>query len=226
MAPGTAIANKRAGGRGITIVQGGDAGTAEGDFATCLIWCSRPHAELPCLMIVANNQWGISTPATEQHGENHIADRARAFGIKSAVIDGNDAEVTYRELKRAMDYVRSERRPFLLEALVSRLYGHSSGTGANFVPGEPDCIALFEKKLEERNILTRAAMDELRARYTRELLEASKRVREEPQPRGEDIWQHVFAAVDLMKSSGADGGPATAEDRDPESRDIARTNGA
>jgi 2-oxoisovalerate dehydrogenase E1 component alpha subunit len=193
MAPGTAIANKRAGGRGITIVQGGDAGTAEGDFATCLIWCSRPGAELPCLMIVANNQWGISTPAAEQHGEKHIADRGRAFGIKSGVIDGNDAEVAYRELKRAIDYVRNERKPFLLEAMVSRLYGHSSASGANFVPGEPDCLVLFERKLEERKILTRAAMDELRARYTQELLEASKRVREEPQPTGDSIWKHVFS---------------------------------
>ena len=42
IAPGTAMAQKRAGGRGITIVTGGDAGTAEGDFATCLVWASRP----------------------------------------------------------------------------------------------------------------------------------------------------------------------------------------
>jgi 2-oxoisovalerate dehydrogenase E1 component alpha subunit len=198
MAPGTAIANKRAGGRGITIVQGGDAGTAEGDFASCLVWCSRPGNELPCLMIVANNGWGISTPASEQHGEKHIADRGKAFGIRTAVIDGNDPETAYRALERAMDYVRTERRPFLLEAMVSRLYGHSSASGANFVPDERDCIALFERKLEERKILTRAAMDELRARITQELLEASKRVREEPQPRGEDIWKHVFADRDLV----------------------------
>ncbi len=193
MAPGTALANKRADGRGITIVQGGDAGTAEGDFASCLIWCSKPGAELPCLMIVANNQWGISTPASEQHAEKHIADRAKPFGIKSAVVDGNDAELVYRELKKAIDYVRAERRPFVFEAMVSRLYGHSSASGANFVPGEEDCLVLFEKKLEERKLLTRAAMDELRAKCTQELLEASKRVRDEPQPAGDSIWQHVFS---------------------------------
>jgi hypothetical protein len=154
------MANKRAGGRGITIVQGGDAGTAEGDFATCLIWCSRPGRELPCLMIVANNAWGISTPASEQHAEKEIADRCKPFGIRSAVIDGNDPEVAYRELGRAMEYVRTERRPFLIEARVSRLYGHSSASGANLVTDEPDCLALFESKLEERKILTRSAMDE------------------------------------------------------------------
>jgi 2-oxoisovalerate dehydrogenase E1 component alpha subunit len=198
MAPGTAIANKRAGGRGITIVQGGDAGTAEGDFATCLIWTSRPGNELPCLVIVTNNQWGISTPAGSQHGEKHIADRGKAFGMRTAVIDGNDPETAYRELARAMEYVRTERKPFLLEAMVSRLYGHSSASGANYVPDESDCIPLFEKKLEDRKILTRAQMDELRAKVTQELLDASKRVREEPQPRGDDIWNHVFADRDLV----------------------------
>jgi 2-oxoisovalerate dehydrogenase E1 component alpha subunit len=198
MAAGTAIANKRAGGKGITIVQGGDAGTAEGDFPTCLVWVSRPGSELPCLMIVANNQWGISTPASQQHGEKHIADRGKAFGIRTAVIDGNDPEIAYRELAIAIDYVRTERKPFLLEAKVSRLYGHSSASGANFIGDEADCIPAFEKKLEERKILTRAAMDELRARTTQELLEASKRVREEPQPRGEDIWKNVFAERDLV----------------------------
>jgi 2-oxoisovalerate dehydrogenase E1 component alpha subunit len=198
MAPGTAIANKRVGGKGVTIVQGGDAGTAEGDFATCLIWSSRPGAELPCLILVTNNQWGISTPASEQHGEKHIVDRARAFGIRTALIDGNDPEVSYRELKKAFDYVRSERKPFLVEAMVSRLYGHSSASGANFVTDEVDCLPAFEKKLEDRKILTRAAMDELRARTTQELLEASKRVREEPQPEGDQIWRHVFAEKDVV----------------------------
>jgi 2-oxoisovalerate dehydrogenase E1 component alpha subunit len=199
------MANKRAGGRGITIVQGGDAGTAEPDFATCLIWCSRPGHELPCLMIVANNEWGISTPAAEQHGEKHIADRGRAFAIKNAIIDGNDPEVAYRELKRAMDYVRTEKQPFLLEARVSRLYGHSSASGANFVADEMDCIALFEKKLEERGILTRAQMDELHARCTQELLETTKRVRDEPTPTGADIWKHVFADRDVVgESAGAE----------------------
>ena len=204
MAPGSALANKRAGGRGITIVQGGDAGTAEPDFPTCLVWCSRPGHELPCLMIVANNEWGISTPAAEQHGEKHIADRGKAFGIKSAVIDGNDPEVCYRELAKAMDYVRSERRPFLLEARVSRLYGHSSASGANFVGDEFDCIPAFEKKLEERRILTRTAMEEFRARTTQELLEATKRVREEPTPTGGDIWTHIFAERDRMGQAASD----------------------
>src|SRR5262245_2212013 len=55
MAPGTAIVQKRHGGDGITIVTGGDAGTAEGDFASCLVWSTRPGNELPVLIVVMNN---------------------------------------------------------------------------------------------------------------------------------------------------------------------------
>ncbi|MFO0668728.1 MAG: thiamine pyrophosphate-dependent dehydrogenase E1 component subunit alpha [Polyangiaceae bacterium] len=198
MAPGTAMAQKRFGGRGITIVQGGDAGTAEGDFATCLVWCSRPGAEVPLLMIVTNNQWGISTPAATQHGDRCIADRGKAFGIKTMVVDGNDPENAYFAIKEAMEYVRTERKPLLMEAMVSRLYGHSSASGANFVDAEVDCLGRFEGKLEKAGLLTRTQIDEMRARVTQEFLDASKRVREEPQPLGATIREHVFADRDVV----------------------------
>lgn len=199
MAPGTALAQKRAGGRGITIVTGGDAGTAEGDFSTCLVWASRPANELPILMIVTNNKWGISTPFNGQHGEQRISDRAKPFGIETKTIDGNDPEVAYRELAAAMEYVRSTRKPFLLEAVLSRLYGHSSASGANPVLDEADCLKGFEAKLEKRGYLTRAQMDELRAQLTAELQEAHKKVRQEPLPDGRTIYDHVFSDRDLVR---------------------------
>lgn len=202
IAPGTAMAQRAAKAKGITIVTGGDAGTAEGDFATCLVWASRKGSELPLLILVTNNQYGISTPYEGQHGEARISDRGKAFGMPTATIDGNDPEVSWFALKKAMDYVRKERKPYLLEAMVSRLYGHSSASGANFVKDETDCIVRFEKKLEERKLRTRAEMDEMRARFTQELLEASKRVREEPQPKPEDIWKYVFADKNLVAGEG------------------------
>ncbi len=199
MAPGTAMAQKRAGGKGITIVTGGDAGTAEGDFATCLVWSSRPANPLPVLMIVTNNKWGISTASEGQHGEKTIADRGRAFGIESKTIDGNDPERCYREIQAAMEYVRTTRKPFLIESMVSRLYGHSSASGANPVLDEGDCLKGFEAKLEKRGLLTRAKMDAMRAAYTTELQEAHKVVRAEPQPDGSTIFDHIFQTRDLVR---------------------------
>ncbi len=193
IAPGTAMAQKRHGGDSITIVTGGDAGTAEGDFASCLVWSSRPANPLPILIIVTNNKWGISTTADGQHGETRISDRGRAFNIRSKTINGNDPIESYRELKEAMDYVRTERKPFMMEVLVSRLYGHSSATGANYIANEVDCLKEFEAKLEKDGVLTREQMDAQRNRYTEELAAAARLVRDEPQPSPESIWNHIYA---------------------------------
>jgi 2-oxoisovalerate dehydrogenase E1 component alpha subunit len=97
-----------------------------------------------------------------------------------------------------MEYVRTTRRPFLLEANVSRLYGHTSASGANRVTDEVDCVAQLEKRLEGLGLMTRDKMVELRATYTHQLREAAKLVREEPQPSGDDIYRDVFAERDLV----------------------------
>jgi 2-oxoisovalerate dehydrogenase E1 component alpha subunit len=194
IAIGTARAQRKGtGAKGITIVQGGDAGTAEGDFATALVWASRKGTELPLLMIVTNNRWGISTSYEGQHGYEQIADRGRAFNMPTRVINGNDPEESYRALQEAMDYVRTERKPYLLEAMVSRLRGHSSASGANLVKTEVDCLEEFEKTLESRSIMNRAQMAELREKYTQELGDSARAVRSEPQPDPSEIYDYVFA---------------------------------
>src|SRR5689334_3709753 len=102
MAPGTAIVQKRHGGDGISIVTGGEAGTAEGDFASCLVWSTRPGNELPVLIVVTNNGWGISTAANSQHGERSSIDRGKAFGIPGEQVDGNDPIASWHAIRRAM----------------------------------------------------------------------------------------------------------------------------
>jgi 2-oxoisovalerate dehydrogenase E1 component alpha subunit len=190
---GTGIAQKRHGGKAITIVNGGDAGTAEGDFASCLVWATRPGKELPILMIVTNNDWGISTPRATQHGDTDISARGKAFGMKTMHIDGNDVEESWFGLKEAMDYIRKERKPVLMEAHVSRLYGHSSATGCNYVKEEQDCLTTFEAKLEAAGVLTRKKMDEIREGYNQQMLEIAQQVKQEPFPDGSTIYDHVYA---------------------------------
>ena len=193
IAPGTALAQKRHGGEGITIVTGGDAGTAEGDFASCLVWSSRPGNELPILIVVTNNQWGISTAASTQQGCKNLAERGRAFGMQTKTIDGNDPITAYLELKEAMAYVRKERKPFLLEAQVSRLYGHSSASGANFIGNEADCLKGYEEKLERFGVMTREEADRVRQKWTDDIADMARTVREEPLPSGDTIWNHIYS---------------------------------
>ena len=180
------------GGSGVTIVTGGEAGTAEGDFASCLVWSSRPGNELPVLMIVTNNGWGISTPACSQHGERHVSDRGKAFGIPGEVVDGNDPVACWHAIER-MDYCRQKRRPYLLEAMVSRLHGHSSSSGAHRVD-EPDCIVLLEEKLIDGGVLTLADASRFtRRRWRRRRRHWNRRCADQPQPTAADVERHTYA---------------------------------
>jgi 2-oxoisovalerate dehydrogenase E1 component alpha subunit len=193
IAPGTAIVQKRRGGDGITIVVGGEAGTAEGDFASCMVWSTRPGNELPVLMIVMNNGWGISTPASTQHGERRVIDRGQAFGIPGEVVDGNDPIASWHAIERALTYCRHERRPFMLEALVSRLHGHSSSSGALRVQNETDCLSAFEQKLIEAGVLDQASADRTREEAQAEAEEALEQATNEPRPTADDVYKFTYA---------------------------------
>lgn len=189
---GTAIAQAHSKTDSLSIVTGGDAGTAEGDFHSCLVWANRPALPLPVLMVVVNNGFGISTPASEQHGEENIADWGRVFNMPSKTINGNDPVESYTAIEEAMNYIRKQRRPYLIEAKCSRLYGHSSSSGANRV-NEVDCIKYFEEQLLERKLITPAQIEQTWTSAKAECDAAYEQVKKEPYPEADDIWNHVFA---------------------------------
>jgi len=176
----------------ITIVNGGDAGTAEGDFHSCLVWSNRPALPLPVLIIVVNNGFGISTPAAPQHGERHISNWAKAFDMPGKTINGNDPVESFFAIEQAIAYCRKERKPYLLEAQTSRLYGHSSSSGANRID-EPDCIQFFEEQLLKRDLISEKEIEMVWKKCRDECDQAHQAVKQEPYPEPEDIWQDVFA---------------------------------
>jgi len=210
MAPGTALVQKRHGAGAITVVVGGDASTAEGDFASCMIWSTRPGNELPVLIIVMNNGWGVSTPASSQHGEQRISDRGKAFGIPGEVVDGNDPVASWHAIRRGMDYCRNRQGPYMLEAMVSRLYGHSSSSGGHRVEGEVCCIERFERRMREVAMVDSATLDQIHREADEEIETKADLILVEPRPTIADLYRHTYAAspVDAVYPGDFTGLPA------------------
>jgi len=193
MAPGTALMQKRHGGDGVSVVIGGDAGTAEGDFTSCMVWSTRPGIELPVLMVVTNNGYGISTPAASQHAERHISDRGEPFGIPGEWVDGNDPIATWHALERGFEHCRTTRKPYLVEAMVSRLHGHSSSSGAARVHNEPDCLKLFERKLIQDGVIHRELAEMIWHDAHEEAAAAVAEATADPRPTPEDVERFTYA---------------------------------
>ena len=212
VAPGTALAQKRHGGDGVTIVTFGDAGTAEGDFHVGLNWATQPtvmipdsEPGLPILFVCTNNQYGISTDYTDVHGQDQIAHMAAGYGMPVRVIDGLCAETSYNAIKEALDYVRKERKPYFLEAMVSRLNGHSSSSGANRVPtvahpkdhkpgvNEVDPILFWRDRLIKEKVIKADYFDAKFDEQQKRMSEILADVKKEPAPQAEQIYQNIFA---------------------------------
>ncbi|MFO0798017.1 MAG: thiamine pyrophosphate-dependent dehydrogenase E1 component subunit alpha [Gemmataceae bacterium] len=193
MAPGTALVQKRHGGEGISVVVGGDAGTAEGDFESCLNWATQPGNSLPVLMIVTNNRTGISTPFETVHTRRPISDRALPYGVDSATVDGTDPVVVWHALDRAMRVCRQGRKPYLLEVMVSRMHGHSSSSGAQRDWAEADPVALFEQRLIDAAAIDADGVRQLREEARAEADAAAVEATSEPHPSPADLYRDTFA---------------------------------
>ncbi|RYZ80387.1 MAG: thiamine pyrophosphate-dependent dehydrogenase E1 component subunit alpha, partial [Proteobacteria bacterium] len=148
--------------------------------------------ELPVLITVQNNGYGISTAYEGQHGETEIADRARAFNIRARVINGNDPVEAYLAIKEEMEYIRQTGKPSFLEVRVSRLYGHSSADGANRNKDLVDCVTTFEQQLIDAGHLTKDAALKLWEQYEAEGVAAQLEARSEPTPTAESVWNNVY----------------------------------
>jgi 2-oxoisovalerate dehydrogenase E1 component alpha subunit len=190
---GTALAQRRAHALGgepsVSVVVLGDASSASPDFESALVWSCRPGQELPLLMIVTQNGVGISTQSSEQLAA--VARRAKGFGIAHARADGISARSADESVRAAFDYVRGERRPYLLEIEVSRVYGHSSSSGAQKNQLERCPIDEFEKAF--KNWITPTDTEAFSEEFRSLFWAAYRDVEGEARPDATSLYRHTYA---------------------------------
>jgi len=136
----------------------GDGGSSTGVFHEGMNFAAVQQA--PFVLVLENNQWAYSTPVKRQVPLENLADRAKAYGIPSYVVDGNDVVAVYTTAKEAVDRARNGEGPILIEVKTFRRLGHAQHDPAEYVPKEMraywearDPIALYEKFLSAEKLL-------------------------------------------------------------------------
>src|SRR4029077_20188105 len=102
---GVAMAGRYLGQRIVTMTWIGDGGSSTGVFHEGLNLAAVQRA--PFVLIVENNQWAYSTPVEKQSALRDLADRAKAYGVNNAIVDGNDVLAVVRTTKEAVSYARA-----------------------------------------------------------------------------------------------------------------------
>jgi len=100
----------------------GDGATNEGVFYESLNLASL--YKLPVLFICENNLYSTHMPIERCLSNPRIFEVARALGLKSLRIDGNNVIEVYHAAKNAVDMIRAGQGPVFLECMTYRWKGH------------------------------------------------------------------------------------------------------
>jgi len=109
----------------IALVLGGDASCATGGFWSALTIATTQ--QLPLLIYIEDNGYGISVPSDYQTPGRDIAANLAAFrGLALFNGDGTEPKQAAQLIANAVAHVRNKRAPALLRLTVPRLEGHSA----------------------------------------------------------------------------------------------------
>jgi len=174
LASGVALAHKLAEEGRVSLAFTGEGGTSEGEFHealnTAAVW------QLPVIFLVENNGYGLSTPTNEQYRCEHIADRAKGYGMRSLILDGNNILEVYGELKKLAAELRKKPEPVLVECKTFRMRGHEEASGTKYVPDElmeawaaKDPVENYEKYLLQKGVITEKKVEEIRSAFKKQI---------------------------------------------------------
>jgi pyruvate dehydrogenase E1 component alpha subunit/2-oxoisovalerate dehydrogenase E1 component alpha subunit len=198
---GVAMAGRYLGQKIVAMTWIGDGGSSTGVFHEGLNFAATQKA--PFVLILENNLWAYSTPVRKQVPLENLADRAKAYGIDSYIVDGNDVVAMYSTAKEAVERARAGEGPILIEAKTFRRLGHAQHDPAEYVPKEMrahwearDPIALYEKYLAGEKLLDAKNKKEMEDKIEALLAKEREFAENSPMPPAELAEAGVYCTGD------------------------------
>jgi pyruvate dehydrogenase E1 component alpha subunit len=158
--------------------------------------------QLPLVVVVENNGYGISVPADEVTAAPGIRGRAAAFGIRYAHVDGHDVEQVAEAMADTFAHARSGGGPALVEVACWRFRGHYEGDPDHYraaeakeLMREQDPIENARRALIERGECTAEELEARESTLAGEVQETLRRVRADPEPDPSDASTGVYGEV-------------------------------
>jgi pyruvate dehydrogenase E1 component alpha subunit len=152
IATGSALASKIWKDNHVTVCFFGDGASNQGVFHESLNMAAA--WKLPVVYVIESNRYAVSTEVHRVTNTKYLSVRAKAYDIPGETFDGNDPTIVYSAVKKALDYARSGKGPYLLEFETYRHQGHYCGDPATYRPAsymeeahKKDCIVNMRAKL-------------------------------------------------------------------------------
>ena len=191
----------------IVICSLGDASITEGEVSEAFQFAVLK--QLPIIYLVQDNNWGISVTADEARAMNAFEFAAGFKGMNRVQVDGSDFEASYSVIKDVCEFVRRERKPYLVHAQVPLLGHHTSGVRKEFYRSDDDWAKHEEhdpnpklrKKLIERNVSEEIILEVEKEAAELVATDFAKAIAA-PEPDPSTIEDHIFAPTPITEEKG------------------------
>jgi pyruvate dehydrogenase E1 component alpha subunit len=166
--------------------------------------------KLPVIVVVQDNEWGVSTAKSESTAVERNSDRAPGYAMAGEFVATNDPDDIYLAAERAVARARAGEGGTILEVKTARLQGHFMGDQQGYIPEQmkqADPLPLYRAKLVRDGVLTEAEADAIEAAAKERMAKAMTFATEAPYPEPAEAFDHVFAggskASDQLRTGAA-----------------------
>lgn len=199
LAVGASLAIKTKKKDNVSVVFFGDGASNRGTFHEAANIASAWN--LPTIFVCENNKWASTTPYETQTSVEDISNRAVGYGMERLIVDGNDVFAVYEGFKKALEYTKSGKGPFFLEAKTLRIKGHFVGDPEKYRDKKEvrefynnnDPIKNFEKKVLDEKWMTQTELDEIQESVSGMIDDALEFALNSPEPEPEDLYMDIYA---------------------------------
>jgi pyruvate dehydrogenase E1 component alpha subunit len=182
----------------------GEAAVNQGAFHESLnmaaLW------QLPLVVIVENNRFGMGTAWERASSLYDISQKASAYAMPSAIADGMDILDMYRVTKEAVDRARSGGGPTLIEARTYRFVGHSMSDPVHGVYRTKeeveeeklnDPIRIYANLLADLDVLSQEELEAMDQEVKKISSDAADFADNSPEPEAAELYRDVYAEEDV-----------------------------
>ncbi|UCF39293.1 MAG: pyruvate dehydrogenase (acetyl-transferring) E1 component subunit alpha [Acidobacteriota bacterium] len=203
LAVGLAWAAKIKGDDSVVLCFFGDGATSEGDFHEAANFASVYN--LPVVFSCHNNQYALSIPLSRQTNSETIAQKAVAYDMACAQVDGNDLLATYSLTRDAVERARNGGGPTLIEAITYRLTYHTTADDPSRYRTKEeedewerrDPILRLHKYLTDKGLIDDSRRDQWLEEIAAEIQQAVDNAESFSQQDMLDIFDYTYAQIPL-----------------------------
>jgi pyruvate dehydrogenase E1 component alpha subunit len=225
IAAGIALASEYKDSDEVTLCTFGDGASNQGTFGETLnlaaLW------RLPIVFMVTNNQFGMGTALRRHSAVTDLQRKGESLGVPGMRCDGMNVIDTHAVVREAVDRVRADRRPVLVEAVTYRFRGHSMADPEQYRTKEEvaqwrarDPIPAFAAVLIREGVIDEDEHAELDAQALARVDAAVEFAEASPFPAPESLYDDVYVLDQdvhgsySVKTTTPDVGPLEETDAD------------